>query len=118
METAPTRRIYLIARLVFIWAALIFARLIQLQVFQHPDYQKLAQSQQERVVEVRAPRGPIYDRAGQPLAMSVPVESVCVDPLRIPDLTVAAQILSKVLSLDERDLLLKLRADFQRLRGA
>jgi cell division protein FtsI (penicillin-binding protein 3) len=40
--------------------------------------------QQELRVAIPAPRGPIFDRTGQPLAMSIPVESVFVNPLRIP----------------------------------
>ena len=65
---------------------------------------RLAQQQQEKIVELQAPRGAIVDRLGQRLAMSLPVESVCVDPLQVPDLAVAADILSKILNVDAEDL--------------
>lgn len=110
MDTLATKRVHLLARLAFIWTALIVGRLIQLQIVQHGEYKKLAQRQQERVIEVRAPRGMILDRHGERLAMSLPVESVCVDPLRVPDLGVASGILSQILNLDSTELLARLKS--------
>jgi cell division protein FtsI (penicillin-binding protein 3) len=107
----------MLARLTFGWALLIAGRLVWLQVVQHGEYQKMAQQQQERVVELQAPRGPIVDRFGQRLAMSLPVESVCLDPLKVPDPTVAADILSKVLDLDANELLGNLRSAIDNHRG-
>ncbi len=109
MNTLATRRVHLLARLAFVWVALIIARLIQLQVVQHTEYRKLAQQQQEKTLELQAPRGTIVDRLGQRLAMSLPAESVCVDPLRVPDLTVASDILSKILNVDADDLLVRMK---------
>jgi cell division protein FtsI (penicillin-binding protein 3) len=88
--------------------ALIVARLFQLQIVQHTEYKKLAAQQQEKTLELQAPRGTIVDRMGQRLAISLPAESVCVDPLRIPDLPIAADILSKILNLDSNDLLARM----------
>jgi cell division protein FtsI (penicillin-binding protein 3) len=109
MNTLATRRVHLLARLAFVWVALIVARLIQLQVVQHTEYKKLAQQQQEKTLELQAPRGTIVDRLGQRLAMSLPAESVCVDPLRVPDLAVASDILSKILNVDADDLLVRMK---------
>jgi cell division protein FtsI (penicillin-binding protein 3) len=104
MDPLARKRVNVLCRLAFLWAALILLRLIQLQVIHHAEYQKLALRQQERFIEIKAPRGAILDRYGQRLAMSLPVESVCIDPLRVPDLTVAADILAQVLRLDRTDL--------------
>src|SRR5580692_1761575 len=109
MDPLATKRVHVLVRVAFIWAALIVARLIQLQVIQHPHYAELARDQQQRTEEIKAPRGTILDRYGQRLAMSLPAESVVVDPLRVPDLSLAADVLSKVLNLDARDLLAKFR---------
>src|SRR5579871_2978392 len=117
MDTLATTRVHMLARLTFAWALLIVGRLVWLQVVQHGDYQKLAQQQQERVVELQAPRGTIVDRLGQRLALSLPVESVCVDPLKIPDRTIASEILSKVLDLDARELLQNLEWAVDNHRG-
>ena len=108
MNTLATRRVHLLARLAFVWVALIVARLVQLQIVQHNEYKKLAAQQQEKTLELQAPRGTIVDRMGQRLAISLPAESVCVDPLRVPDLPIAADILSKILNLDSNDLLARM----------
>ena len=117
MDILATKRVHLLARLAFLWAALIAGRLIQLQVIQHGEYKILAQHQQQHVVEVRAPRGMILDRHGERLAMSLPVESVCVDPLRVPDLAVTSDILSKILNLDSAGLLASLKSSVDNRRG-
>ena len=117
MDPLATKRVHMLVRVAFIWAALILARLIQLQVIQHPKYAEMARDQQEKVEEIKAPRGAILDRYGQRLAMSLPAESVVVDPLRVPDLPFAAEVLSKVLKLDARDLLAKLRTAVDDHRG-
>ncbi len=105
MEIQGTRRVHLLARLGFLWAALIAARLLQLQIVQHAKYQALARDQQEKTVEIRAPRGAILDRMGQRLALSLPVVSVCVNPQRLPDPPLEADILARILDLDPHELL-------------
>src|SRR5580698_1906687 len=117
MDPLATKRVHVLVRMAFIWAVLIVARLIQLQVFQHPKFAEMAREQQQRVEEIKAPRGAILDRYGQRLAMSLPAESVVVDPLRVPDLTIAADVLSKVLNLDARDLLVSLKTAVDDRRG-
>jgi cell division protein FtsI (penicillin-binding protein 3) len=117
MHPLATKRVHVLVRVAFIWAALIVARLIQLQVIQHHKFAEMAHDQQQRVDEIKAPRGAILDRYGQRLAMSLPAESVCVDPLRVPDLSVAADVLSRVLNLDHNDLLVKLQTALDDHRG-
>jgi len=117
MDPLATKRVHVLVRVAFIWAALILARLIQLQVIQHPKFAEMARDQQQKMEEIKAPRGAILDRYGQRLAMSLPAESVVVDPLRVPDLSIAADVLSKVLKLDPRDLLAKLKTAVYDHRG-
>ena len=110
MSELATRRVRMLARLAFVWALLIVMRLVQLQVVQHSEYRREALQQQQQVVELDGPRGIIFDRWGQRLAMSLPVESVCVDPLRVPDRAMASEILAAILSLDARDLRFRMDA--------
>src|SRR5580704_4547766 len=117
MDPLATRRVHVLVRVAFVWAALIAARLIQLQVVQHHQYADMAREQQQKVQEIKAPRGSILDRYGQRLAMSLPAESVVVDPLRLPDLSVAADVLSKVLNLDAAELLANLKSAVDNHRG-
>ena len=117
MDTLATKRVHMLARVAFLWALLIAGRLVQLQVIKHGEYKKLALQQQQRMVEVRAPRGMIVDRHGERLAMSLPVESVCVNPLRVPDGAVASDILAKILDLDSSELHYRMKAAFDNRRG-
>jgi cell division protein FtsI (penicillin-binding protein 3) len=100
-----------------LWGFLIVCRLISLQIVHHDDYTRQAQQQQDRDVEIQAPRGVIFDRTGQRLAMSLPVDSVCVNPLRIPDLALASDLLSKTLSMDGDELLGRLVTAADNRRG-
>lgn len=117
MDILATKRVHILARVLFVWAILIVARLVQLQVIEHAKYKTLAEQQQQRVVEVRAPRGMILDRHGERLAMSLPVESVCVNPLRVPDLGIASDILSQILNLDQNELIYRMKTAFEDQRG-
>ena len=117
MGTLDTRRVHWLARLAFVWALLIVLRLIQLQIVQHAAYQKLAMQQQQQTVELQAPRGAILDRFGQRLAMSLPAESICVDPRKIADKETAAEILGAILNLDAKELLAKMQFAAANKRG-
>ena len=83
-----------------IWGAAISARLVQLQVLDHDLYKDRAEGQQERRVELQAPRGMIFDSRGRQLAVSVEVDSVWADPSQIADPESTAQSLAKALDLN------------------
>src|SRR3984893_8896430 len=104
-ETQSTRRLRWLLWALLLWAVAIFGKLISLQVLHHDDLVKLAQQQQQKMVEIEAPRGTIFDRTGQPLAKTLPAESICVNPMKIPDAGVAADLLSRVLDIDRATLL-------------
>src|SRR4029078_11206131 len=92
------------ASLTIMRGAVIFSKLISLQVLHHDEYVRMARARQEKAVEIPAPRGAIYDRSGQALALSTPVMSVHVNPQKVPDLEVASQILGAELHLDPAQL--------------
>ncbi len=116
-DLSYTKRLTWLAGGALLWAGLIFAQLISLQVVHHKDYARLARQQQELKVDIPAPRGPIFDRTGQPLAMSIPVESVSVNPLKVPDMGVASEILARILHLDGGELHNRIRQAFDHQRG-
>ncbi len=62
------------------WALLIFLRLLWLQVVEHKHYQAKADQQHTTVVPVPPIRGELRDRRGEPLAISIKVESLFADP--------------------------------------
>ena len=111
------RRLKWLAGLVLVWGAAILCKLVSLQVLHHRQYAGLARARQEQVIRIAAPRGAILDRSGAPLAMSVPTQSVFVNPQKVPDLGIAAEFLSLVLTLDRGDLYSRLQAAREAGRG-
>ena len=87
------------------WAASIEARLVYLQVAQHDEYVKLANTQQTGKEALSPKRGDIYDRNGHPLATSADGDYVWADPgdkdFTEPDAVVAA--LCRVLTCDQAE---------------
>jgi len=87
-----------------LWAVVIFARLVDLQVLHHEEYRRRAIQQTWNKLTVPAPRGRIVDRSGETLALSIPAETIVVNPRLAPDLSVAADIFVRVLHLDRERL--------------
>src|SRR5678809_1657812 len=96
-----TQRLQWLLWALLAWAGIIFGRLVWLQVIRHDELLRLAEQQQQKTVEVQALRGSILDRTGQPLAKTLPADSIAVDPQKIPDLKIAADKLSRALHLDK-----------------
>ena len=111
------RRLMWLALAVLVWGGAIFGKLVALQVVHHREYVRKARQRQEEVVPVRAQRGPILDRNGHPLAMSVPTASVSVDPLKIPALAFVSNLLADVMHLDPAELSARLRKAQENHRG-
>jgi cell division protein FtsI (penicillin-binding protein 3) len=116
-RSAAVNRLTVVAAALLLWGLVIFAKLVSLQVTQHQKYAAIARSQQEHKVDIPAPRGTIFDRNGQPLAISVPADSVYVNPLQIADLRVATEILGNVLHLDQQALYSRLSSYRQNHKG-
>ena len=104
LESQSTQRLKWLLWLMLVWVAAIVGRLAFLQVARHDELLRAAQSQQQKIIEIEATRGSIFDRAGQPLAKTLPAESICVNPSKIPDVAVASDILSRVLDVDRKEL--------------
>lgn len=81
-----------------------FGRAVFLQVFERDKLRGLAQDQYVRQIEIPARRGDIFDRRGTPLAQSVEVDSIWVDPSMLPDVKQASRALARALKLDVEDL--------------
>jgi cell division protein FtsI (penicillin-binding protein 3) len=111
------RRLVWLAGIVLIWGGAIFGKLVALQVVHHQEYVTKARARQEEVVELRAQRGAILDRTGHPLAMSVPTESVFVDPLKVPSMELDSDLLAHELHLDPAELYRRIRTAHDNHRG-
>ena len=70
---------YLIITLALGW------RLVDVQVRSAPMYREMARRQTERDLEVPAERGKLYDRTGEPLAVSLPTATIVANPRQLAD---------------------------------
>jgi len=102
---APIRRARFVplAAVLCLWIAVVAARLVWLQVFQHQHYVVEAAHQQMRTFEVAPMRGVLYDRSLHELAMTIQVDSVFAVPSEISDKEQAAEILAPLVHQDPAD---------------
>lgn len=116
-EATGNHRLIHLAWLLFSWSLLLVARLVYLQVWHHADYTKQAKEQQEKSIEIPAPRGSIFDRSHHALALSVVSQSACVNPQRLKNLPFAAELLAGALKMDQQALLHEMQVAYNRNRG-
>ncbi|HET7874771.1 MAG TPA: penicillin-binding transpeptidase domain-containing protein [Methylomirabilota bacterium] len=79
-------------------------RLGYLQVVKHDEYARLAESQHAKTIPLKPKRGPLLDRAGQPLAVSSKAESLFALTTRVDDPERLAERLAPVLDEPARDI--------------
>ena len=86
------RRLALAFGFLMLWAAVIEARLVYLQVVRYGDFSARADQQQSRKIAAPAKRGDILDRHGHILAYSVDADTIIAKPNEIsdPEATIAA----------------------------
>ena len=110
-----------------LWTLAILLRLVWLQVVEHHRYRLRAEQQHTTVIPIPPVRGELRDRRGEPLAISIKVESLFADPRVFypqykagpgeekawgdPDRQAAAQVAAKlapILGQPKKDLIAKL----------
>lgn len=79
-------------------------RLVVVQVLDGRAYARLAREVREREIVFPAQRGAVFDRNGNPLAISVDLETIYADPALIKDPGTAANRLAGVLNLREEEI--------------
>ncbi|MBV9075085.1 MAG: transpeptidase family protein [Acidobacteria bacterium] len=109
-NSASRLRLSLFAAFLCLWMFTICGRLLWLQIVEYGFLTQKAARQQQRAIEVAAPRGIIYDRKGRELAMSIQVDSIFAVPSEIPDQGTAAALLSRILKSDPKEILAKLES--------
>lgn len=97
-------RLKLLGGLFLAVLAVALGRAVKLQVFDQQRLRELAEDQYVRQIDIPARRGDIFDRRGIPLAQSVEVDSLWVDPSLLTDVRQAAQLLARALGLDSAEL--------------
>ena len=106
--TNPRSRLYVVLAVLGLASSALVVRAVDLQVVRKDFYQEQGDARYLRDLPIPVSRGTIFDRNGEPLAVSTPVESIWVNPMellehadRIPQLATAA-------GLDEESLKQKL----------
>jgi cell division protein FtsI (penicillin-binding protein 3) len=102
----------LLALTVSLWALVIGIRLVHVQVLGRAFFEEAGTRQSERTLNLDPRRGPILDRAGRPLAVSVDAESLYAVPQDVVDAPATAQAIARALALDaagRRDVLARLQ---------
>jgi cell division protein FtsI (penicillin-binding protein 3) len=93
-------RMMLVAFSICLWAVVVVLRLVQLQVFGRESFARQAARQSERTINLDPRRGPILDRHGKQLAVSVDAESIYAVPQEVPSAARTAAQLARALELD------------------
>ena len=89
----------------------IAGRCAHLQVIRAPELLDQARSQQEKTITLDPPRGPILDRNGRELAVSLDVDSAFAEPAEVADPAGAARRLAPVVGVPAADLRERLSSD-------
>src|SRR5579883_1022546 len=116
-EATGKYRLIHLTWLLLLWTAAVILRLVYLQVLHYGDYVRQAKEQQEKLVEIPAPRGTIFDRTGHPLAISIVSQSLCLNPQRLKDRQFTAELLSRILHMDQAQLAHDIDMYYNRNRG-
>lgn len=91
--------------------AIVGGRAFYLQVFEGDKLMRLGQRQHLKEWIVLPKRGALYDRANEPLALSLESQSVYVRPHRLRDAAEAKNTLARILHLKAADVEYKLAAN-------
>ena len=100
--------LFLLAMCVLLWRA------FDLHISSQEFLQKQGDARHIRTVEINAHRGNIYDRNGEPLAISTPVDSVWINPKQITASLDQLPKLAKLLSIKIESLQKRLLANSSR----
>jgi len=101
-----------IARIFFVaLLALISIRAFDIQILRPDSIISAAHKRFDHTIKLSPHRGTIFDKSGQPLAISLEVDSIAANPRLIKNPAWAASKLSKTLQIEQRSLRRKLESD-------
>ncbi|MGO8829792.1 MAG: peptidoglycan D,D-transpeptidase FtsI family protein [Steroidobacteraceae bacterium] len=107
-------RSVLVLGLVVLGAVGLAARAVELQLLDHGFLARQGDERSMRIVKIAAHRGAITDRAGEPLAVSTPVDSVWVNPQELNDNIDQLPKLAKALKEDQQSLARRITSNLDR----
>jgi cell division protein FtsI (penicillin-binding protein 3) len=102
------RRLYGVAMVLALSSSALIVRAVDLQVVRKDFYQEQGDQRFLRDIPIAVSRGTIFDRNGEPLAVSTPVDSIWANPVDVLGAADSQPQHGKALGLDEDDLKQKL----------
>jgi len=99
------RRLSFLLVIIIICLLFVSGRLFYVQALSADKYDKLAEKQRVRTIELPPKRGSILDRNGNELAVNVMMDTVYATPYLIDDPKETAKKLAPILKMDERQVL-------------
>lgn len=95
----PRQRLRMVLIVTLFFLALVLGKVGLLQSIAGDSLRSAGASQWDRERVMRAPRGTIFDRNGDELALSVPATTVAVNPMQVTDPVGTARTLAEVIGL-------------------
>jgi cell division protein FtsI (penicillin-binding protein 3) len=102
-------RLSLVCLGTLVWIIAILVRLYNLQITDVATWQSWGLKQHQTEIQLASERGPLYDRFGRLLAVSVPAGSVYVRPAQVSDKRAVSFQLAKLLDMEPKLVLEKLK---------
>jgi penicillin-binding protein 2 len=99
-----TQRALIAFAVLSIFIFLLVVRLAYLQIYKHNVYTTLSTKNWLDLVPIEPTRGLIYDRNGVLLAENIPVFSLDVIPMQVPDINKSLTALKKIIPLTDDDI--------------
>ncbi|WP_395684281.1 peptidoglycan D,D-transpeptidase FtsI family protein [Dokdonella sp.] len=104
-KPANTRtRLYVVLAVLGLASSALVVRAVDLQVVRKDFYQEQGDARYLRDIDIPVSRGTIFDRNGEPLAVSTPVESIWANPMELLEHAERIPDLAKATGLDEDSL--------------
>jgi cell division protein FtsI/penicillin-binding protein 2 len=107
MSERTRRRLYSLYVVLAFIGAIIAAQLVRLQVLEQADWDKARKANVTRMTTVKAPRGRIWDRDGNPLADNVTLYQVTADSQNV-NMKMAIEQLAPLLNIPPGEMRAKL----------
>ena len=109
--TVRRQRLYFMYVFAAIWIVILITKLFCLQITDVKKWQDWAARQHSSEIKLASERGPILDRNGTLLAVSVPSGSLYARPKEIKDKQALSKELAKLLETDSAEILKKISVD-------
>jgi cell division protein FtsI (penicillin-binding protein 3) len=104
-KPANTRtRLYVVLTVLGLASSALVVRAVDLQVVRKDFYQEQGDARYLRDIDIPVSRGTIFDRNGEPLAVSTPVESIWANPMELLEHADRIGELARATGLDEDSL--------------